>query len=425
MSSSLRPPPAAVHGTDPAARALAPDLARGVMLLVIAVVHAHIFRLMVNGDPTGTPAGVLDTVTTMAVLMFAEARGYPMFAALFGYGLAWICLRRIGEGRPWPWVRALVRRRGRWMVAIGLAHVVLLFFGDIISVYGLVALLFAGLLNVTDRRLLAHGFTWMAVGSLVYALGTTLPAAASAESASALSESPWADLGMRLLTWPIMTPLLLVTSVFPFVIGVWAARRSVMERPWEHLALLRRTAGIGIPLAVLGGVPQALASTGLWRPHSVAVEAAGAWLHVLTGYAGGFGYAALIALVAVRLGGRQGPLVRALAATGQRSMTCYLLQSVAWMVLFMPYTLDLGTGMSDTVSVLVGAGVWAVTVVLADLMRRAGIRGPAESFLRWRTYAPVRHDRAGAGSGNGADAGAEGGGDGDRPGRPSAERSPS
>ncbi|MFD6096527.1 DUF418 domain-containing protein [Nocardiopsis flavescens] len=392
MPSTRRPPTAGVHGTDLSGRAIAPDLARGVMLLVIAVVHAHIFRLMAGGDLTGTPAGVADTVTTMAVLVLAEARGYPMFAALFGYGLAWIYLRRIGEGRSWPWVRALVRRRGRWMVAIGLAHVVLLFFGDIISVYGLIALLFAGLLHVGDRRLLAHGFAWMAAGSLVYALGTTLPAAASAESGGALSPDPLADLLTRLMTWPFMTPLLLVTSVFPFVVGVWAARRRVMERPQDHLGLLRRTAGIGIPLAVLGGLPRALAVAGLWSPSSTAVDAAAAWLHVVTGYAGGFGYAALIALVAVRLGGRRGPVVRALVATGQRSMTCYLLQSVAWMVLFMPYTLDLGSGMSDTASVLVGAGVWAATVVVADLMRRFGVRGPAERFLRWCTYAPVRHD---------------------------------
>ncbi|MFL1379927.1 MULTISPECIES: DUF418 domain-containing protein [unclassified Nocardiopsis] len=391
-------PPPRTDAVPLSGRAVAPDLARGVMLLVIAIVHAHILWLMTAGDLSGTSGGVLDTVTTVAVLVFAEARGYPMFAALFGYGLAWIHLRRTAEGTPWPRVRSLVRRRGRWMVAIGLAHTVLLFFGDIIAVYGLIALCFAGLLHVTDRRLLAHGFTWMALGSLVYALGTTLPDATSAEGGSALGHGFWADMGMRLLTWPFMTPLLLVTSVFPFAIGVWAARRRVLEQPQEHLALLRRTAGIGIPLAVLGGLPQALMFTGLWTPPSAVAETAGAWLHVLTGYAGGFGYAALIALVTVRLAGRQGPVVRALVATGQRSMTCYLLQSVAWMVLFMPYMLDLGAGMSTTVSVLVGAGVWAVTVVLADLMRRAGIRGPAERFLRWRTYRP-EHPRPESGRG--------------------------
>ncbi|MFY7067768.1 DUF418 domain-containing protein [Nocardiopsis changdeensis] len=390
-------PPPRTYGVPLTGRAVAPDLARGVMLLIIAVVHAHILWQMTAG---GHSAGVADTVTTMALMLFAEARGYPMFAALFGYGLAWIHLRRTAEGRPWPRVRSLVRRRGRWMLLIGVLHTALLFFGDIIAVYGLIALCFAGLLHVTDRRLLSHAFGWMAGGSLVYALGTTLPEATSAD-ASVFGQDYLADVGMRLMTWPVMTPLLLLTSVFPFAIGVWAARRRVMERPQEHLALLRRTAGIGIPLAVLGGLPQALVSAGLWAPSSTAVEGLGAWLHVLTGYAGGFGYAALIALVAVRFGERQGPVVRALVATGQRSMTCYLLQSVAWMTLFMPYTLNLGAELSATASVLVGVAVWATTVVLADLMRRTGVRGPAERFLRWRTYGPEREQPAGDPGGHG------------------------
>lgn len=390
MSPSSSPPP--VNGALALGeRSLALDLARGVMLLVIALVHAHIFWQLANGGQAHSPDGALDTATTAFVMMFAEARGYPMFAALFGYGLSAICLRRQSEGRPWPWVRSLVRRRGRWMVLIGLVHTLLLFFGDIIAVYGLIALLFAGLLHVGDRRLLVHGFAWMSLGSLVYALVNSLPLTDG--SGGVLSANPLSDMVMRLLSWPVMTPMLVVTSVFPFVVGIWAARRRVMEEPGRHLRLLRRAALVGVPVAVVGGLPQALVTLQVWAPEFTLKAAAG-WLHVLTGYAGGFGYAALIALVAVRIGDRHGPLVRALAATGQRSMTCYLLQSVGWLVLFMPYTLDLAAGLSETATVLVGVAVWLTTVVLADLMRRAGIRGPAERFLRWGTYRTVRGEQS-------------------------------
>lgn len=119
---------------------------------------------------------------------------------------------------------------------------------------------------------------------------------------------------------------------------------------------------------------------------------------MLTGYAGGFGYAALIALVAARVGERRGPVVTALAACGERSMTSYLLQSVAWIVLFAPYMLDLAVRVNGTAAVAMGAGVWAATVVLADVLRRAGIRGPAESALRRLTYGP-RHTARGAAAG--------------------------
>ncbi|MGI5119244.1 DUF418 domain-containing protein [Marinactinospora thermotolerans] len=379
------PPPGASLGALPTSeRSLAPDLARGVMLLIIATVHAHMFRVATTGDGYSLD-GALDITATAAMALFGENRGYPMFAALFGYGLAGIYLRRTAEGRPWPWTRGLLRRRGRWMVVIGVAHTALLFYGDVIAVYGLLALLFASVLRFSDRRLLAHAFAWMAAGSLGYALTEKAFFAGMQESGDG-NVSALLDMVMRLMTLPLFWPMMIAISVFPFLIGVWAARRRLLEDPQRHRALLRRVALWGISTAVVGGVPQALINIELWDV-SVPAQVAFFWLHLATGYAGGFGYAALIALVALRLGQRRGPIVTALAATGQRSMTCYLLQSVAWAVLIPPYALGIGPALGDAEGVALGAAVWLATVVAADLMRRAGFRqGPAEWFLRRMTY---------------------------------------
>lgn len=69
-----------------------------------------------------------------------------------------------------------------------------------------------------------------------------------------------------------------------------------------------------------------------------------AWMASLrdaTSILGGLGYAALLSLIAARVGSGPHPLVRAIAATGQRSMTCYLLQSVTWALVFTPFLLNL------------------------------------------------------------------------------------
>ncbi|WP_017624772.1 DUF418 domain-containing protein [Nocardiopsis chromatogenes] len=381
MSMPSSPAPGAVPA---ARRSLAPDLARGLMLLVIATVHAHMFRIAVGGSAGYSLDGPLDTAATAAMALFAENRGYPMFAALFGYGLARIALRRTAEGRPWPWVRRLLRRRGRWMVAIGLAHGILIFFGDIIAVYGLIALLFAGVMRWSDRRLLATAFVWGSVGTLVYSAVNGLAMDAAAEGGTVAS--PVEDLLMRVVMLPFFLPLLIIISVFPFLAGVWAARRRLLEEPGRHRAFLTRLAAIGIPAAVVGGVPYMLINIEVWQP-AAPVVAGVFWLHMLVGYAGGLGYAALIALIALRAGDRRGPVVTALAATGQRSMTCYLLQSVAWLVLMPAYTLGLAAELGDAAAVGIGAAVWLATVALADLMRRAGFKqGPAEWFLRRMTY---------------------------------------
>ncbi|QBI56306.1 DUF418 domain-containing protein [Streptomonospora litoralis] len=370
-------------------RSLAPDLARGFMLLVIATVHAHLFRDVTGGGGFSLD-GPLDVAATALMALFGENRGYPMFAALFGYGLAQIHLRRRAEGREWPWVRRLLRRRGRWLVVIGLAHTALLFYGDIIAVYGLIALLFTAFLRMSDRRLLAHAFAWLAAGSLCYAVVSELLFSA-AESTAGAGDLTWlTDMAMRLAILPGFLPLMLVISVFPFLVGVWAARRRLLDEPERHLPLLRRVAVWGVGTAVVGGVPQALVNLAVWDAGPV-TAAAVFWVHLITGYAGGFGYAAVIALIAVRLNRRpderRGPVVGALAATGQRSMTCYLMQSVAWAVVVPPYALGIGPALGDAQAVALGIGVWLATVVIADAMRRAGFRrGPAEWFLRRMTY---------------------------------------
>ncbi|WP_235855064.1 DUF418 domain-containing protein [Nonomuraea aridisoli] len=110
-------------------------------------------------------------------------------------------------------------------------------------------------------------------------------------------------------------------------------------------------------------------------------------IHVVTGVAGGLGYAALIGLPARRVGARRGPVVTALSSCGQRSLTCYLLQSVVFVALLPPYTAGLGGRLGPAATAALALLTWAGIVVMAELMRRTGARGPAETLLRRLTYA--------------------------------------
>lgn len=101
-------------------------------------------------------------------------------------------------------------------------------------------------------------------------------------------------------------------------------------------------------------------------------------LHDATGVLGGFGYAALLALLAGRLSTPppRGPVtwsaavLRAVAATGQRSMTCYL---VVWTAVFTPFLLDLAGPLGVASTALLAVLRWLLTVVLAVLV---GVGGP-------------------------------------------------
>jgi uncharacterized membrane protein YeiB len=50
--------------------------------------------------------------------------------------------------------------------------------------------------------------------------------------------------------------------------------------------------------------------------------------------------------------------------------------------------LGLGAHLTSATAMLVGIGVWLLTVVVAHRLDVAGIRGPAEVLLRRLTYRP-------------------------------------
>ncbi|MGW5874933.1 DUF418 domain-containing protein [Nocardiopsis terrae] len=390
----LPPPTGSARAADTAAspvptgrRILAPDLARGIMLLVIALAHTHLFTVLIGGGET-VPT-VADRIATAGTVMFVDFRGYPMFAALFGYGLAQIHRRRTEQGREWPWVRALLRRRARWLIVFGAVHATLLFFGDILAVYGLVALVFAGALRFRDRTLTILAVAWLPLAAALQALIAADQAVTGQSGLPPVPDGFLNELLTRLLTYSFIVPVMFVNTVVPFLVGILAARHRVLEEPHRHLRLLRATAFVGIPLGALGGLPLALVKAGLWDGHTTLDALAAGGLHQVSGYACGFGYAALIALFSARLSERQGPVTGALAALGQRSLTFYLAQSVAWTVLFASYALHLQVT-SPAVAVGIAVAVWLATVVLADLMHRRNARGPAEAALRGLTYGPFR-----------------------------------
>jgi uncharacterized membrane protein YeiB len=57
-----------------------------------------------------------------------------------------------------------------------------------------------------------------------------------------------------------------------------------------------------------------------------------------------------------------------------------------FVALLMPYTLGLGETLGTAGVAVVALGTWLVSVLLADILRRAGRRGPAEVLLRRLTY---------------------------------------
>ncbi|MEV0648090.1 DUF418 domain-containing protein [Phytomonospora sp. NPDC050363] len=380
MSTPVLTAPAALPVAE---RSLAPDLARGAMLLLIAVAHAHMYLSYDDAGFRGyaLDGAPLDRLVAGVQILFVDGRALPMFAALFGYGLARLTARRPDPAEA----RRVVRRRGLLLLAFGFAHALLLFFGDILAAYGIVALLFAGMLRRGDRALLRAAALTIPLHVLVLALlGLATVTGGHAPSPTVIAD-PLEAVGMRLAVWSAMTPTFFLVSALPtFFLGVWAGRRRVLDDPAAHRPFLRRVAVAGIAIGVLGGLPLTAVDLGVWAPAD-GVSIGAYALHSVAGIAAGAGYAALAGLFAARTS-PPGRVARALAACGQRSLTCYVLQSVAFTVIFTPFVLGLGDDVGDAAASGIAVAVWLSTVLVAVALERAGSRGPLESLLRRLTY---------------------------------------
>lgn len=377
---------AATTPTPSTSRALAPDLARGGMLLFIAFAHAPLFVSDVDRGPA-----VINEVTKVFHLLFVHNHARPLFAFLFGYALVQMMNRRLRGGSDWPDVRKLVRRRGWWLVAIGFVHVALLVPIDILAVYGIAGVLLAGLLRAKDSTLLWVTGLSLVVATAAGAVGMWLPLSRGVSSYTvgsvAIGDRSWfGALVDRLQGWPyglIIGVLLVIPGV---VFGMWVARRRVLDEPELHRTLLWRFSIAATAASVLGALPAVLIELGTWSNEDPLTVLLASVAQPLTGYAGGIALAGLIALVAVALAERRGPLTTAVQALGQRSMSLYLFQSVVYVALFAPFGLGLENQVGLAGATAVAVASWVLSLVLAHLMRRSGYRGPAETLLRKLTY---------------------------------------
>ncbi|MEJ8282133.1 DUF418 domain-containing protein [Pseudonocardia spirodelae] len=379
-------------------RALAPDLARGAMLLLIALAHAPWYAW--TSEPGAVllhaaDGGLADRVAQIVTITAVDGRAWTLFGFLFAYGIGQMYARRVAGGGTDAGARALLRRRHRWLLAFGLVHAAVLWQGDILATYGVLGLLLVPLFLGRSDRTLAVGAGVLAGLGLLVAAGTavlmqltgaTTPTAAPQQLA--LSTPGWLDtLPLRLVLWAGAAPGALFSFVMPaaLLLGLLAARHRVLEEPERHLPLLRRTAVLGIAVGWAGGLATALLHVGVL---ALPDPGAAAQLHMVTGLAAALGYAAVFGLVAHRLRGRpaQPVAVRALVALGRRSLSGYLAQSLLFGPLLAAWGLGLGAYLTGASAALVAVAVWLTTVVAAHGMDRAGVRGPAETLLRRLTY---------------------------------------
>lgn len=354
------------------------------MLLLIALAHAPLYASTGSlPDPDRIAERTLaDTVVAGGTDLFVLSRSYPLFALLFGYGLVWQLRSARRGGADDRAARALLRRRGRWLLLFGLVMALLVTPIEILGAYGVAALLVAGVV-VRGEQALARAIRVVAPVSAVLLVLAAWAMSQPADPDTAGTGSFGYDvegLITRAIAWAFSVVINVVgyPIVLMVLVGAWAGHRRLLEDVDTHRPLLRRVALVGLPIGVLGGVPLMLVTTGAlpataFGPAHVT--------SVVTGLAGGAAYAALFGLLGARLR-PDAAGVRPVRAAGQRSLTSYVVMEAGLAVALSTTFVGLSTTLGDAGTAGVAVLSWLLAVLLATALAAAGRQGPAEALLR-------------------------------------------
>lgn len=373
-----------------------PDTLRGLALLGIAVVNVPFLTISTiegagGADLTSTP----DAIVAFIVATFAQAKFYLIFSFLFGYSAQFILKGERSNRRRW-----VMRSIG--LVIFGFAHSVLLFHGDILLTYGLLALVLLAFYFRSDRTIAV--WMWVLYGAstllmsgltVITVIGEQLLDPADLAELSATPTSLDVALASGGLLESIAARFDLLSLVTPqvlfiqgqlvivgFLAGVLAARRRVFDRTTENRARMKTVALWG---ALIGLPLQALA----------------AWIFIVNTVASDSDYSYGFGLVSFALNAYGAPPLSAaivaglwlvterassqdslLSSAGQMSLTMYLGQSLITTVLFSNWGLGLfGTmGLLDTT--LMAIGIWCALALVATLILKRQSSGPMERVLK-------------------------------------------
>ncbi|PSL28375.1 uncharacterized protein B0H99_11619 [Planomicrobium soli] len=365
------------------------DMMRGFSLLGILVINMLAFHSPLSYvDPYTYFARPYDTEIYDFIDVFIQASFYPLFAMLFGYGLAMQYLK--AEERKQAFMPVAVRRL-LVLLAIGILHAFFLWYGDILISYAIIGFLLIGMLRLSSKllagmALLIYTVPHALILALMFYAVSINPSfytgiQAVQSSIDAYANGTFIDIfAQRLSDWVYSNNpfnfIVLLATILPFMmVGAAAAKWRLIERTkhyrkvWISLAVVPLFAGV-----LLKATPQL-------------IDKNYAYVYLQDFFGGplvAIGYAAIIALLAQSEGFRK--LLRPLGQVGRMSLTIYIMQSLIATFIFYSYGFGLYGKVDLLTGTLIALGIFAIQMIFAEAWLSKFNQGPLEKLWRRWTY---------------------------------------
>lgn len=332
------------------------DIVRGLALFGILLVNLPGFILYTEAVNVPAELGI-NAWIRLSYDLFIQTKFFSMFAFLFGLGFYIFMSRAEQKGQK---VFRLFSRRLFAMLLIGIIHI-LIWFGDILTVYALLGFLLMPFYRRKPSTILAWagslgGVYMLAQGvALVQTLG-----------------------GQEVYSFVASFQSTLIPIYVMFLLGLYAGKRGLIAQIQEHKPFLRKIAAatLAISLPIAAGIvwtSGVVSGSKLEYVNQILVD-----LSTLP--------TALLFLSSLFLVLDREPVQRVLqpfAYTGQMGLTTYLGQTVIVKALIFAFGIS---AMSLSSWFLLALPIYAFQLLFSWLWLNRFERGPMENLWRFMTY---------------------------------------
>ncbi len=389
------------------------DVVRGVAVMGILLMNIAAFAMpqgaYYNPRAYGTDSAI-DLWAYLIEFVVFDGKMRGLFSFLFGASMLLIADRSTAAGMDAAQVH---RRRMAWLFAFGLAHFILLWDGDILTLYAATGMVAFSFRHNGQRALIGFGLLFAVLGWLVLAwMPLTLLAAERAGDAqqvrdftdgfgipsAAVTARELADhrigflAGVHHRLRELPTALGNILAVGPetlgyMLLGMAAFRAGLLTGAWPR-ARYRRWAIVGLGV---GGIGYAAIAAWMWTRDfdALSVSAAAFSLAAIPRLPMIAGWAALIASILRP----DGAITARVAAAGRMAFTNYLMTSIVMTMLFEGHGLAWFGTLSRSEAYLVVGAMWALILLWSRPWLERYRFGPFEwlwrSLARWK-WQPIR-----------------------------------
>ena len=369
-------------------RLMSLDILRGIALFGVLMVNiltefrVSLFEHLLNFH---THQGAANRWVDILMAGLLESKAITLFSCLFGVG---VCIQAERTQARGVGSTGFLIRRFAILLVIGLAHMLLIWNGDILSLYALCGLLLIPLLKLRVGLLVTFSIaaitmTFLPIYGGLYPVESLMRAHAkfathvySQGSFGEIMEFRWYEARV------FMLPLLVNCMPRTFglmLLGIAAWRSGVVAEPNQHRRFLRGVSFGGCAIGSLGtGLLIFAASSG--KPPIISAVL----LESLSYVPLALGFASMFLLWLKPNESSQWRIL--LAAGGQMALSNYILQSIFCSLLFYGYGLGLFGRLGSAPVALIGVAIYFAQLLMSRAWLHHFRFGPLEWLWRSLTY---------------------------------------